>query len=229
MIDEVDKKIQLPFDFEHRPSLSGEDFLVAPSNREAVAWLDKWPDWPSPVIILYGPTGCGKTHLSNVFMKLTGALELNPNIIKTISSTNSKQNFICEIGDKNTFYNFDEVGLFHLYNNLVLNGGYMLITAESHPVNWKFELADLSSRIKAAQAIGIGMPDDDLIKAVLVKLFSDQQVRVHVGVIDYVTKRIERSFDSARKFVKMVDKLALSQKKNINLTLARKVLDDLEA
>ena len=105
----------------------------------------------------------------------------------------------------------------------------MLITAESHPVNWKFELADLSSRIKAAQAIGIGMPDDDLIKAVLVKLFSDQQVRVHVSVIDYVTKRIERSFDSARKFVKMVDKLALSQKKNINLTLARKVLDDLEA
>ena len=225
-------KVQLPFDFEHRPSLSGDDFLVAPSNEEAVAWIDKWPDWPAPVLILYGPTGCGKTHLSNVFIGLTGAVQLTPSIASNVSLVNpsdSQQNFVLEIGNMNTFYNFNEEDLFHIYNDLSLYGGHMLITAETHPVNWKIGLADLSSRIKATQAVSIGMPDDNLIKAVLVKLFSDQQVRVEVDVIDYVTRRIERSFDSARKFVMLADKLALSKNKGINLVLAREVLDELEA
>ena len=225
-------KVQLPFDFEHRPSLSDDDFLVAPSNEQAVAWIDKWPDWPAPVLILYGPTGCGKTHLSNVFIGLTGAVQLTPSIASNVSLVNpsdSQQNFVLEIGNMNTFYNFNEEDLFHLYNDLSLYGGHMLITAETHPVNWKFGLADLSSRIKATQAISIGMPDDNLIKAVLVKLFSDQQVRVEVDVIEYVTRRIERSFDSARKFVMLADKLALSKNKGINLVLAREVLDELEA
>ena len=225
-------KVQLPFDFEHRPSLSGDDFLVAPSNVEAVAWIDKWPDWPAPVLILYGPTGCGKTHLSNVFIGLTEAVQLTPSIASNVSLVNpsdSQQNFVLEIGNMNTFYNFNEEDLFHLYNDLSLYGGHMLITAETHPVNWKIGLADLSSRIKATQAVSIGMPDDNLIKAVLVKLFSDQQVRVEVDVIDYVTRRIERSFDSARKFVMLADKLALSKNKGINLVLAREVLDELEA
>ena len=228
----MEDKVQLPFDFEHRPSLSGDDFLVASSNEEAVAWIDKWPDWPTPVVILYGPTGCGKSHLSNVFIRLTGASKLTPSSVSDVvlaSLTNVPKNFVIEISKINAFCSFNEEKLLHLYNNLVLYGGHMLITAESHPINWKIGLADLSSRIRATQAISIGMPDDNLIKAVLVKLFSDQQVRVEVGVIDYVIKRIERSFDSARKFVRLADKIALSQKKSINLNVARQVLNELEA
>ena len=223
---------QLPFDFEHRPSLSGDDFLIAPSNQEAVAWLDKWPDWPTPLLILYGPPGCGKTHLSNVFMATTEALQLTPAIIKDSSLANlltSQQNFFIDGGDVNTFVNLNEEPLFHLYNDLTIRGGHILITAESHPVNWKLRLADLSSRVKASPAIGIGMPDDDLIKAVLMKLFSDQQVRIEIGVIDYITRRMERSFNTARKFVKLANRLALAEKKRVNLALARQVLDDLKS
>lgn len=223
---------QLPFDFEHRPSLSGDDFLIAPSNQEAVAWLDKWPDWPTPLLILYGPPGCGKTHLSNIFMASAEALQLTPAIIKDSSLANlltSQQNFFIDGGDVNTFVNLNEESLFHLYNDLTIRGGHILITAESHPVNWKFRLADLSSRFKASTAIGIAMPDDDLIKAVLVKLFSDQQVRIEIGVIDYITRRMERSFDTARKFVMLANKLALAEKKSVNLVLARQVLDDLKS
>ena len=223
---------QLPFDFEHRPSLSGDDFLISPSNQEAVAWLDKWPDWPSPLLILYGPPGCGKTHLSHVFMASSGAVQLTPELIKDFgvaSLLNSQQNFVIDDGKINTFVHLSEVSLFHLYNDLALRGGHMLITAESHPVNWAFKLADLSSRFKAAQAIGIGMPDDNLIKAVLVKLFSDRQVRVEISVIDYITTRMERSFDAARNFVRFANELALVEKKGITLALARQVLDDLKS
>lgn len=222
---------QLPFDFKHRPSLGGDDFLIAPSNQEAVAWIDKWPDWSTPLLILYGPPGCGKTHLSNVFMAMTGALQLTPESIQDLNVTisgNSQRNFIIDANDINIFLKSNEEELFHLYNHISSIGGCMLVTAETPPINWHFKLADLSSRFKAGQSIGIGMPDDDLIKAVLVKLFSDQQVKVEIDVIDYITKRMERSFDTARKFVKHANTIALIEKRRITMALARRVLGDLE-
>ena len=222
---------QLPFDFECRPSLGGEDFLVAPSNHEAVAWLDNWSNWPSPLFILYGPPGCGKTHLSNVFIASTGALCLTPTIIKTSnfsSLLDSQKFFVVDDNQVNRFVNFSEISLFHFYNNLLTRGGHLLVTAECHPINWEFKLADLSSRVKAAQAIGIGMPEDDLIKVLLVKLFSDRQVRVETNVIEYVTKRIERSFDEARKFVECANEIAMVEKKGITLAVARQVFSDLK-
>ena len=222
---------QLPFDFECRPSLGGEDFLVTPSNRDAVAWLDNWSHWPTPLLILYGPPGCGKTHLSNVFMASTGAVRLTPAIIRDLNLVGlmgSRNFFVVDDNEVNRFVNFSEISLFHFYNNLVIQGGHMLITAESHPINWEFKLADLSSRVKSAQAIGIGKPDDELIKVVLVKLFSDLQVRVENSVIEYITKRIERSFDEVRKFVQLANEIALVEKKGITVAVARKVFDDLK-
>jgi chromosomal replication initiation ATPase DnaA len=216
---------QLPFNFDHRPSLSGDDFLVASSNKEAVAWLDKWPDWPAPFLVIYGPPGCGKTHLAHVFMAKSDALQLTPAMISdaqlpTLLSTS--ENFVMD--GKGAF---DEEALFHIYNDLASRSGHMLITATAPPNDWSIKLADLASRLKAAPAVGIGMPEDDLIKAVLGKLFSDRQVRVESGVIDYVMKRMERSLDAARHFVELADKAALVEKKGITLPLARQVLDGL--
>ncbi|MBT3990371.1 MAG: DNA replication protein [Rhodospirillaceae bacterium] len=222
---------QLPFEFDHRPSLSGEDFLVAPCNQEAVAWLDKWPDWPAPFLVIYGPAGCGKTHLSHVFMAKSGALQLTSAMMSDAglpSLLSSSDNFVADDGDVIFGRDFDEEALFHIYNDLSSRGGHMLITASRPPNDWQIKLADLASRIKAAPAIGIGMPEDDLIKAVLVKLFSDRQLRVEIGVIDYVAKRMERSLDAARQFVKFADKAALVEKKGITLPLARDVLTDIE-
>ncbi len=218
---------QLPFEFDHRPSLSGDDFLVAPCNQEAVAWLDKWPDWPAPCLVIYGPPGCGKTHLSHVYMARSGALQLTPAMISDAglpSILSSSKNFIVDDADLNAGGGFNEESLFHIYNDLFSRGGHMLITAGSPPNDWDFKLADLASRLKAAPAIGIGMPDDDLIKMVLVKLFSDRQVRVEIGVIDYVAKRMERSFDAARQFVEAADNAALAAKKRITLPIAKQAL-----
>ncbi|MFP6712542.1 MAG: DnaA/Hda family protein [Rhodospirillales bacterium] len=214
---------QLPFEFEHRPSLSGDDFLVAPCNQVAVAWLDKWPDWSSPFLIIYGPPGCGKSHLSHVFMAKSGAMALTSALIEDAGLANiisSAQNFVVDDGDQD----FDEEALFHIYNDLASRDGHMLITSTVSPVEWPIKLADLASRVKAAPAAEIRQPEDDLIKAVMVKLFSDRQVRVESGVIDYVSKRMERSLDAARQFVEAADKAALVEKKAITLAIARRVL-----
>ena len=214
---------QLPFEFEHRPSLSGDDFLVAPCNQVAVAWLDKWPDWSSPFLIIYGPPGCGKSHLSHVFMAKSGAMALTSALIEDAGLANiisSAQNFVVDDGDQD----FDEEALFHIYNDLASRDGHMLITSTVSPVEWPIKLADLASRVKAAPAAEIRQPEDDLIKAVMVKLFSDRQVWVESGVIDYVSKRMERSLDAARQFVEAADKAALVEKKAITLAIARRVL-----
>jgi len=211
--------------------LGGGDFLVATSNQEAVSWIDKWPNWPTPVLILRGPPGCGKTHLSNVFMVISGARLLTRDIVRSTVLADllaSSDNFVIDDSDISLFKDFSEELLFHFYNELSLHGGHMLITSISNPVDWKFKLADLGSRIKSSQMVVIGNPEDDLIRAVLVKLFSDQQVRVDVGVIDYIMRRMERSLESARNFVRIANELALTQKRGITLSLVRQVFDGLE-
>ncbi len=218
---------QLPFEFDHRPALSGDDFLVAPSNQEAVAWLDKWPDWPAPFLVIYGPPGCGKTHLSHVFMAGSGALQLTAAMINDAglpSILSASNNFIVDDVDLKQDGGFEEEALFHIYNDLASRGGHMLITAAFPPNDWDFKLADLASRLKAAPVVGIGLPEDDLIKAVLVKLFSDRQVRVEAGVIDYVTRRMERSFEAAHQFVEAADTAALAAKQKITLPIAKQAL-----
>ena len=110
---------QLPFEFEWRPSLGCEDFLIASSNHEAVAWLDNWPNWPSPLLILYGPPGCGKTHLTNVFIASTGALRLTPAIMRELNLvglSGSKKFFVVDDNEINKFLNYTEISLFHFYN-----------------------------------------------------------------------------------------------------------------
>ena len=223
---------QLPFTFDHRPSLSGDDFLIASSNEEAISWIDKWPDWPTPLLIIFGPPGCGKTHLSNVFMaKADGQLLMpsNINLQSPEESLSIAKNFVIDDNNRDIFAVYDEKSFFHFYNELVMQKGFLLITSHTSPLTWKVKLADLSSRIRSAQMVNIGHPDDRLITAVLAKLFSDYQVRVEFAVIEYIVSRMERSLESARIFVERANQLALIQKKGITRSLVRQVFDKLDA
>ena len=121
----------------------------------------------------------------------------------------------------------DEENFLHIYNNLSLTGGNILLLASKAPVQWELKLADLRSRIQASPAIEIRMPDDELIYAVLIKLFSDRQIRIDLRVLEYIVKRIDRSFSSAQRFVERADHIALTQKKKISLSIARQVLNDM--
>ncbi len=223
------QQTQLALGFGHRPSLAGDDFLAAPSNAEALAWIDRWPDWPGPAVALWGPPACGKTHLARLFEAIHGArlmtscgiaaadpVELaaagSPLILEDAERA-------IEAGGKD----FEEA-LFHIYNALMESGGGLLLTAQNPPARWNLKLADLRSRLAAAAVAEIGPPGDAMIEAVLVKLFSDRQLKVEPDVIRYLTARMERSFAEAARLVGAIDGMALSRRRNVTVPLVREVL-----
>ena len=211
------------FEFDLIPAVGGQDFLVAPSNKEAVNWLDRWPDWQVPAIVIYGSPGCGKSHLANLFMAKSGAVLVTPGLLQQTGVSKLLENVrSCVVEDAET--GIDEEAFLHLYNGLSSAGGHMLITATKPPSRWSISLKDLESRLKSMPSVEIGLPDDRLLEAVLVKLFSDQQLLVGAEVISYLLPRIERSLAAARQIVKKLDRHSLSTGRKISLPLVRKVL-----
>ncbi|MHA1599077.1 MAG: HdaA/DnaA family protein, partial [Alphaproteobacteria bacterium] len=173
---------QLVLEFEHRPSLDGEDFLVAPCNAEAVAWLDRWPDWPAPVLVVCGPPGCGKSHLAEVFLAGSGGVRLSRRQLEGDMPPDPwSETPACVIEDMDKLLAGNanerlEENLFHLYNTAREGARHLLLTAATPPSRWNFGLADLASRLKSSGVVEIGTPDDALIAAVLVKQFADRQL-----------------------------------------------------
>jgi chromosomal replication initiation ATPase DnaA len=223
----VSDPIQLTLVFEHRPALSGEDFLVAPCNREAVRWLDRRLSWPGPVSVLYGPAGCGKTHLTHVFLAQSGGRDITAAVRagrQPDEMLNEAGAFVIEDADALAAAGHAET-LLHLYNIAREIGAKILLTAAQPPSRWRIAIADLRSRLNAATAVGIGAPDDALIGAVLVKLFADRQLKVDEDVIPYMLARMERSFDAARRLVDAIDRAALEKHRNITTPLVRQVLE----
>lgn len=213
---------QLPLNLPHRPAMSGEDFLVAPCNQEAVAWLDRWPDWPAPFVVLYGESGCGKSHLVEVFKKATGANDilLTSDPYESLGSLKAATLDDLVVEDET-----QEKALFHLYNHGREQGATILITAKTPPVKWALGLADLKSRLRSVPAVEISNPDDPLMEAILVKLFSDRQLKVDASVTGFLLKRMERSFSAAQKLVAAIDQHALASKRKITTALVRDVLE----
>ena len=213
---------QLPLDLGHRASFSGEDFLVAPCNQRAVAWLDRWPDWPAAGLAVHGPAGCGKTHLAHVFQARAGARLLSVSDLADAPAPQLLAGAGAAILDGGPPQ--DEDALLHLYNYLVENRGHLLIVAEQPPARWNLKLRDLASRLAALPAVGIDPPDDQLIEAVLVKLFADRQLVVAPDVITYLTKRVERSFETLRRLVGFLDRESLARRRPVTLPLAREIV-----
>lgn len=218
---------QLALDLAHRPALGREDFLVAPCNAEAVAWLDRWPDWPAPALALYGPAGCGKSHLVQVWRarshggELAGAALRVAGLAERIGASRA---VVVEDADRGP----DERALLHLYNMLAERRGHLLVTGRTPPARWNLGLADLRSRLMAAPAVAVAAPDEALIGALLIKLFADRQLRVGADLVSYLVMRMERSFEAARHLVAAIDRAALAAHRPVTVPLARAVLEALE-
>lgn len=219
---------QLALQFEHRPSLGGDDFLVAPANADAVAWLDRWPDWPTPALVLHGPPGSGKTHLSRVFMAHCGAIEFTMEELNDREPPDllaSAPAVVIDDFDNVLKGGIGEESVLHLYNTAKEMGRCLLLTARTPPRQWGVGLADLRSRLVAAMTTEIGTPDDMLITAVLMKLFADRQLNVDRDVPGYMLARMERSFDAARRMVSVIDEAALISRRNVTVRFVGDVLN----
>ena len=211
---------QLLLGFEHRAASGIEDFMPAPGNRDALAWLARWPDWPAPALVLYGPPGCGKSHLARIWAARSGAGLLDPAALPEAALEPPRAALLDPAEPLG-----DEVALLQLYNRLREQGGHLLLVARRPAAAWRIGLPDLASRLRAAPAVAIGAPDDALLAALLVKLCDDRQLAVSDGVIGYLVRHMERSFAAARAVVEALDRHSLRDRRPVTVALARAVLE----
>lgn len=217
---------QLPLAFEHGSATGRDDLLVSERMAAAVSIVDAWPNWPSPVVILAGPEGSGKSHLAQIFRDISGASDIDLEAGKGASEAAAAGPVLFEDADRR---GFDEVELFHVINAVRQHGTSLLITARSFPPSWNVELADLNSRLKAATVVEIGAPDEDLLGQLITKLFADRQLYIDDKIVSYIVSRMERSFLAAQVVVDRMDRLALARRVKITRSLAAEVLETLAA
>ncbi|SPH18510.1 DnaA regulatory inactivator Hda [Defluviimonas aquaemixtae] len=215
---------QLTLDLPVRPALGREDFFVSPSNELAVATLDRG-DWPGGKLLLIGPAGSGKSHLAQVW---AGAESAGVFIAeKLLDGLPDARAIVVEDVDRIAGDKAAETQLFHLHNHAQAHRIPLLMTARSAPTRWGLVLPDLASRLEATALATLLPPDDALLAAVLVKLFSDRQISVAPLVVERLLPRIDRSFAGLHRLVAALDAAALSRKRPITWTIASEVLDTL--
>jgi chromosomal replication initiation ATPase DnaA len=220
---------QLTFDLAlPSPTYAREDFVVADGNREALAWLDRWPDWPAPALALNGPSGSGKTHLGRIWAARAKAqvIEGTELVGKTVSDlatfAASTPSIVIEHAD-----GAPERGLFHLYNLMRERRGHILLIAETPPARWAITLPDLASRLRAAPATSVAPPDDELLGSIILKQLADRQLHAAAGVVHYLVSHMERSAAEVRRVVAALDRRALAERREIDRKLAADVLAEL--
>ena len=205
----------LPFDVSH----ARDDFLEGPCNAAALAWVERWPDWPGPVLALIGPPGSGKTHLAAIWAAASGAAMVAGSGLGAADLPALLAHDALVVDDLAPG-RFDERALFHLLNMVREQGAFLLLTAAEPPVGWPVAIPDLASRLRAVPTVAVAPPDDALLRAVLVKLFADRQIKVDETLVGYLVSRIERSFAAARIMVERLDREALRLQRPVTRALA---------
>jgi DnaA regulatory inactivator Hda len=218
---------QLIFPFPERVDHAVEAFIVAPSNRHAFEWVERWPDWPFTALILVGPAGCGKTHLASLWQAKSGAASIdlgNSGIEQAAALTAGGQPILAEDCDRVLDETQAERALLQLYNLAKTAGSRLLLTARRAPSQWQLELPDLKSRLNSAMVVAIDPPDDELLRSVAAKLFGDKQVEVGEEVIAYLLSRCERTVSSLARAVETLNTVSQTRQRPITVPMAREVL-----
>ena len=220
---------QLPLILPIPPVYNKDSFVIGSANEKALGWLERWPDWPLPLkcLNIYGPSGSGKTHLSYLWAGWGKALALNS--LPYFDQDQFLQVRHVVLDDFGVSDLYDDKAVFHLLNYISSVSGTLLFLSPYPVAQHKSSLSDLVSRLRSMASQEIALPDDGLLKAVLAKHFTDRQCAVSEQVLNYILKRMERSFTVAQQLASEIDTLALSRKVPVSLTIARQVLDSFEA
>ena len=213
---------QLLLKFNQKQNFNYDDFFVSKSNFYAFEILEKWPKWEKNILNIHGEKYSGKSHLANIFCKKNKAKkitedELNDEIIKKLKVY---ENIILEDFENK----IDERLLYSLFNLVDNDNKYLLINSIT-PINEiDFKLNDLKSRSKNCLFAKIDSPDDELMFAIILKSFSDRQITIDKKFIDFIIKRIDRSYGKIIDFIYKVDELSLKKKKAIDLKIIKQIL-----
>lgn len=212
--------MQLVMPFARATSYDPADFIRGAGNEQALALIERWPDWPYSMLLLHGPESCGKTHLAHVFAARAHATFLAP---ARLGQAPADQllvgNHAWVLDDLEAVT--DAPALAQLINHARARGDYLLMTARAAASELSIPLPDLRSRLRALPSVALGSPDDALLMGVLAKHFADRQLRIAPEVLAFAVQHIERSHGAAQKFVRAVDTLSLSQGRAITVALVR--------
>ena len=216
---------QLIFNFPFKRNYLKQDFYVSENNFKAFKLIESWPKWPSRLVNIFGPRGCGKTHLINILKtKINSIIKLSNNIsVEILKEYKTKE---CLIID-NYKGDVDEKILYSLINQANQDNKYIIISSLTSIKKLKTTLEDLKSRFTSFVDIGIDLPTDDLIRVILTKNFSDKQIQVSEKNIEYILRNIERSYEKINTFSNSIDSLSLTKAQPIKLHLIKKVLNEL--
>ena len=214
---------QLIFKFPFKATYFERDFYVSSNNFAAYQLIESCPNWPDKWINIFGPNGCGKTHLSNILKKKINSKYI---IAKDIVEKDILQidNYDCIIID-NYEENIKEKFLYSALNHYKQLNKYIVINTIKPIQKFNINLIDLKSRFKSFIQIGIDFPTDDLLKVIISKSFSDKQIDLNTRNLEYILKNIDRSYDKVFEFIKDLDEKSLSTGKSININLIKKVLN----
>jgi chromosomal replication initiation ATPase DnaA len=211
--------VQLTLPFEQKPRYRREEFIAAPCNRDALAFLDAWPRWPAPAAVLCGPAGSGKTHLAHVWANRAGAgmveaVDLGENAVPAGPLVVENAGI--------SLPGTAEQMLFAL----IERGSPLLITSREPPESWPAEIPDLASRFRALLAFSLWAPDEALLVALTKKLFFSRQLIVPDAVAAEMVKALERSPAAVLAFVEQADREALARKCPVSVALVRELLSN---
>ena len=218
---------QLIFKFPFKKKYYEQDFYISSNNFSAYRLIENWPNWPDKWVNIYGPKGCGKTHLSNILKKKINSLTILDAEKINNESISKLEKFNCLIID-NYNNNIDENILYTILNQSKQIDRYIVVNSLLPLKDMKFSLKDLKSRAKSFVNLGIELPTDDLLRVIISKFFSEKQIDINPKISEYIIKNIERSYEKVFKFIKDVDELSLSTGKSININLIKKVLTNNE-
>ena len=215
---------QTIIEFNHDNNFKDEDFYLSKSNKHVFEYLKKWPNWEKNFINIIGEKLSGKTHLINIFLKKNKGIKFDVKNLKNddLQKINVYENIILE----NITSNVNEKLLYSLLNIIEQDNKYIIITSESPIVYIDFKLKDLKSRTKNFLLLNIDQPDDELLFAIIIKNLSDRQIKLDKKLIQYIVKRIERSYSKIHDFIYKIDKLSLKKKKSIDFKIIKEVLGE---
>ena len=213
---------QLLLNFEYKQNFKDEDFYVSKSNYFAFNLITSWPKWEKNFLNICGDNFSGKSHLSNIFLKKFKGIKINAHSFKNehLREIKAHENIVLENFD----LNINEILIYSLFNTIDQDNKYLVINS-TIPINEiNFKLGDLKSRTKNCLVAKIDKPDDDLMFALILKNFSDRQITIDKKLIDFIIKRIDRSYDKIFEFIYKIDELSLKKKKPIDFKTIKEVL-----
>ena len=214
---------QLLLDFDFEQNFKDDDFYVGKSNFYPFELINKWPKWEKNFLNISGEKFSGKTHLTNIFLKKYKGIRIESNLLndENLKTIKSYQNVILE----NLNLNINENLVYTLFNIIDQDNKFLIITSSVPITEINFRLDDLKSRTKNCLLASIKNPDDELMFALILKNLSDRQITLDKKLIDFIIKRVERSYGKIFEFIYKIDKISLKKKKSIDFKIINEALE----